>query len=102
MRIVFVALIGVVIWTGRSLILRNEVGDSMSATQVARYYERTTPMRDVVCTTNSTNGWKYSCSYTSQNGDRLKIGADVRHTVGGPVPAGSGAVPASDPLPPDS
>lgn len=102
MRIALVVLVGVVIWTGRGLILRNEVGGSMSATQVAQYYERTTPMRDVICTTNDTNGWKYSCSYTSQNGDRLKIGADVRRSVGGPVPAGSGAVPATDPLPPHS
>jgi hypothetical protein len=72
-------------------------GHSMSAVEVARYFERTTPMRDVVCTTTDTNGWKYSCSFVNQSGTRAKIGVNVH----GSVPRGSpGAVPASSSLPP--
>ena len=70
----------------------------MSTSQVAAYFERTFPMRDVSCTTKDTGGWKYACSFTDPQGERRKMGADMHNGT----PFGSGNVPVNDPLPPHS
>jgi hypothetical protein len=77
----------------------------MSAEQVANFLETSTngAMSDVVCTTNDTNGWKYSCSYTDpHNGTRWRVGADIIENGPGnhPIPRASDQVPVNDPLPP--
>lgn len=69
---------------------------SMSATQVAAYFQRTFPMQNVTCTTKDTAGWQYACTFTDPQGTRSKIGADIHNGT----PFGSGTVRAGDPLPP--
>jgi hypothetical protein len=69
----------------------------MSADAMAKYFEKTTVMPDTVCTTQDTNGWKYSCSFTGPDGSRLKVGATPK---GDKLFRGSGAVRINEPLPP--